>query len=342
MNSNSAVNNTISTSLCWCGSKKIVPFSEHYFKCEDCHCLIVKKRKEDCHFSAGDLSDQLYRKDYWTQPEDENGQQRVDIRNIYQRSRDDLSERCLYWLSNILKYKLPPAKSLEIGCGHGGFVSLMKFAGFDAAGTEMSPWVVEYAKNSFNAQVFLGRIEELGLSKKSFDCLILFDVLEHLTDPKTTLQRCAELLKDDGILVIQTPCFRKPDLSYDELVSRKDVFLEMMREWEHLTLFSEKGLKHLLASVGLTSFAIEPHLFPYDMFVVAGKSSPRINSEDEISDTLQKTSYGRFAQAFLDLYKKCKESEKERDARLAVIQDLTNHWSYKTLNFIRSLKNRIQ
>ena len=33
------------------------------------------------------------------------------------------------------------------------------------------------------------------------------DVLEHLPQPKTTLELCLKILKPDGILIIQTPMF---------------------------------------------------------------------------------------------------------------------------------------
>ena len=57
---------------------------------------------------------------------------------IGDRARLDLTERAQYWLYCVLKHRLPPGGSLEIGSAHGGFVRLMQLAGFDAAGMEMS------------------------------------------------------------------------------------------------------------------------------------------------------------------------------------------------------------
>jgi hypothetical protein len=77
----------------------------------------------------------FYGKNYWfTHQEGDLG-----LPNIITRARIDLPERCLYWLRTLLKYKLPPAKVLELGSAHGGFVALLQWAGFEAMGSEVSP-----------------------------------------------------------------------------------------------------------------------------------------------------------------------------------------------------------
>ena len=47
-----------------------------------------------------------------------------------------------------MKYRLPPANVLEVGCAHGSFVALMRLAGYEASGVEMSPWVVEFGQEA--------------------------------------------------------------------------------------------------------------------------------------------------------------------------------------------------
>ena len=45
----------------------------------------------------------------------------------------------------------------------------------------------------------------------------------------------------------------------------------MLLEDEHIYLFSERSLRHLLASLGCHALTFKPALFPYDMYVVAGR-----------------------------------------------------------------------
>ena len=55
--------------------------------------------------------------------------------------------------------------------------------------------------------------------------IALMDVLEHLPDPAGTMRRCLDLLKPDGVLIIQTPCY-PPDAVYEDMVERNDPFLQ--------------------------------------------------------------------------------------------------------------------
>ncbi|MGQ9532551.1 MAG: class I SAM-dependent methyltransferase, partial [Desulfotomaculales bacterium] len=118
------------------------------------------------------------------------------------RARTDLPERCLYWLRTLLKYKLPPGRVLELGCGHGGFVALLRWAGFEAIGLELSPWVVGFARQTFGIPTLLGPVENQVIEPSSLEAIVLMDVLEHLPNPLSTLRHCLELLKQDGIFVI--------------------------------------------------------------------------------------------------------------------------------------------
>ena len=43
------------------------------------------------------------------------------------------------------------------------------------------------------------------VEKNSFDMICLWDVIEHLTDPKDSLRIIRDLLKPDGVLLINYP-----------------------------------------------------------------------------------------------------------------------------------------
>ncbi len=183
---------------CWCGNSNLNPFSPDYMLCNQCNTLVSQVGLNPEKLQVNNDSVDFYGKEYWF------NHQVSDLAypNILERARNDLPERCMHWLRTMLKYKLPPAKSLELGCSHGGFVALLQQVGYDATGLEMSPWVVEFARNTFSIPMRLGPLEEQDIPPGSLDIINLFDVMEHLPDPKTTIKQCFSLLKPNGILVI--------------------------------------------------------------------------------------------------------------------------------------------
>jgi 2-polyprenyl-3-methyl-5-hydroxy-6-metoxy-1,4-benzoquinol methylase len=301
----------IHISQCWCGSKDLVGFSDHYSRCKDCNTLVCNSRMPEECFRSGDDAERFYGKDYWLKYLKEE----YGMPDINERSRNDLSERCIYWLRDILKYKLPPAKTLELGSAHGGLVFLMKLAGYDSTGTEMSEWICDYAQKTFNISMRCGRIEDLNISPESFDIITLMDVLEHLADPVESLKRIAEVLKDDGLLVIQTPCWREREKTFNEMKTGKSIFLDQFKEKEHLFLFNESSIKRLLADTGFPYTEFEPSIFPYDMFVFAGKQPLNRLTEDRIVAELLKTPERRTVLALIDIYYKLDQKEELLDQK---------------------------
>ncbi|HLX62168.1 MAG TPA: class I SAM-dependent methyltransferase [Planctomycetota bacterium] len=285
---------------CWCGNDTLIPFGPSYLRCERCETLVA------CVSAGSEISvvkndeQDLYGRKYWFEHQEGD----LGFPTIVERSRTDLPERCLFWLRALLKYKLPPARVLEIACAHGGFVALMRQAGFDAAGLELSPSIVEFARKTFDVPVLLGPIESQDIPLASLDVIVMMDVLEHLPDPKSSLGRCRELLKPDGILMIQTPSYREGK-SYEQMTAENDYFLNHMRgkaEKEHLFLYSPKSVRELLKGAGFEHVQFEPAIFAaYDMFLVA--SAAPLNSLDvKAADAaLASTASGRMTQALIDL-----------------------------------------
>ena len=68
----------------------------------------------------------------------------------------------------------------------------MRLAGFDASGAEMSPWLCQFARDTFNVPMLCGPIEDLDVESGSLDMLVMMDVLEHMPDPVGSMKRIAE------------------------------------------------------------------------------------------------------------------------------------------------------
>ena len=313
----------MSIGRCWCTSGDLEAFSDHYYKCRACNTLISTHHKSKEFYRGSDDANSLYGKDYWLKHVKED----FGYPDITERSRNDLAERSVYWLRAILKYKLPPVKTLELGCSPGGLVFLMKLTGYQATGSEMSQWICDYAHKTFDIPMLCGPIEDLNIPPNSLDAVILMDVLEHMPDPVGSLNRIADILKDDGIVVIQTPCWRETEKTYDEMKADNNIFLTHFKEEEHLYLFSEKAIKRLLSKSGFHYIEFEKAIFPYDMFIFAGKKPLLKIGRDLVETALIENPQGRLALALIDFYEKLDKKdnflslcEADREARLEVIQ----------------------
>ncbi len=249
----------------------------------------------------------FYGRTYWT----EYARAR-HLPTLCERARTDVAERCAFWVERLLESVRPPGRALEIGCGHGAFVRLMRELGFDAVGTELSPWVVDFARRTFDVPVLLGRLEALPL-EAGFRCIAAFDVLEHLADPLDTMRRCHDLLAADGTLLLQTPCYRGEGPEWS-----------MFQPDEHIHLFSGPAIDLLLRRAGFEAVTVQPSLFPHDMWVVARLHAPAARPAGD-------TDIPAAFQALLGLRRQVAELgrtlavvEADRGDRLAQVNELTD------------------
>jgi SAM-dependent methyltransferase len=312
---------------CWCGNGALSEFSDGYDACTECGTLVSRHGLRPEETQVRDDESDFYGRTYWlSRQRDELG-----FPDIYERARADLPERCLHWLRTLLGYALPPARVLEIGSGHGGFVALTRAAGFDATGLEVSPWVADFARAAFGVPMLIGPLESQSLAEQSMDVLVVNDVLEHLTDPLSTLRLGADLLATDGFMHVQTPCYPEGQ-SHQQLVETNHPFLAMLQEREHLYLFSRRAVRRFFANVGLPTLRFEPALFPYDMVVLASRHELTPSDPRRRDEILLASPAARTVRAMLDLDdrinrfgRRVDEIEADRAERLAMIERLNRH-----------------
>jgi len=93
---------------------------------------------------------------------------------------------------------------LDVGCGFGGFVDLMRTRGWDAEGVDPSQAVVDAARRN-GRPVRLGTLEAFSADAGPYDAITMFYVLEHLPDPMGALRKSFDLLVPGGTLVMRVP-----------------------------------------------------------------------------------------------------------------------------------------
>jgi SAM-dependent methyltransferase len=286
---------------CWCGHPHLEEYSADYRVCRACGTLVSRAPARADRGAADE--GEFYGKDYWLRRQSEHHR----LPDLAQRARLDLPERCTHWLRHLLLRRSPPGRVLEVGCGHGGYLALLGWAGFEAVGTEMSPWVVDFARRTFGVQALAGRIETVDLPAASFDVIVLNDVLEHLPDPLGTLRHCAGLLAPGGFFVVQTPEYRE-HLTEADLRRTGDLFLKHMdgNNDEHLHLFSRRSAGELFRRVGCPALEFAHPVYAYDQFFTASAAPLAVRDADALAAALATTPAGRLVLALLD---KAYESE---------------------------------
>jgi SAM-dependent methyltransferase len=97
-----------------------------------------------------------------------------------------------------------PSTLLDVGCGHGRFLSQMAARGWKVAGVDFDPDAVKAAR-SRGLDVGVGGIESMLASGAQFDFVTASHVIEHVPDPALFLAQCKQVLKPNGRLILRTP-----------------------------------------------------------------------------------------------------------------------------------------
>jgi 2-polyprenyl-3-methyl-5-hydroxy-6-metoxy-1,4-benzoquinol methylase len=157
-----------------------------------------------------------------------------------------ISRLSYIWFRKIY-YRIPvwkeSGRALDLGCGNGAYLLLLKKMGWDVIGVDMNDNVSREVKEA-KIPVLTGELEELKLEENSFDLITLWHVLEHLHDPLKTLKLVHRLVKDDGILFVEVP-------NNTSALSR--LFKSNWFAWDlprHLCHFSPTSLSKMLNQAG--------------------------------------------------------------------------------------------
>ena len=77
---------------------------------------------------------------------------------------------------------------LDVGANTGVFLSTIRDKVKSAEGIEASKKAAEAGRTIYGLDIQAGLIDEVNLPDNHFDVITMFDIVEHLTDPKSDLQ----------------------------------------------------------------------------------------------------------------------------------------------------------
>jgi len=144
----------------------------------------------------------------------------------------------------LLEEKYPyKGKLLDVGAASGFFIKLANERGWQAQGIELSEYAVNLGKKK-GLEMFCGKIEDLNFPENYFDVITMWDVLEHLSEPRHSLKKIFKWLKPGALVAINTP-------------DTKSLYARIMgKSWhlyippEHIFLYNSANLTRLCDSLG--------------------------------------------------------------------------------------------
>jgi len=140
---------------------------------------------------------------------------------------------------------LTPVRLLDVGCGSGSLLSVLKRKGFDVLGFDASEEAVRIAKAESDVDVITGeRLQEAGLNAGSFDLVTLIHVMEHVPQPHEMLAEVRRLLRRSGRIVLQVPNLESWQF---KLCGARWYGLDVPR---HVINYSSQGMCRLLSDCG--------------------------------------------------------------------------------------------
>lgn len=219
-----------------CGSKSIrlhyiIEKYTHPFKtdiCGDCGFIFMNPR-----FNSKVIRD-LYSEDYY----------RGNAEYSYYDEREAEIYSAYVWNKRIKKIRsfVKSGNFLDIGCAFGG---LLKTASehFTPYGIDLSEYSGKCAKEIFGSSIHIGSLDDHPFNPDFFSVITMIELLEHLDNPAAAITECCRILKQDGLLVIQTA-----NMEGMQARLQKENYAYFMPG--HLSYFSKANLSALLIEAG--------------------------------------------------------------------------------------------
>ncbi len=156
-----------------------------------------------------------------------------------------------------------PGRLLDIGSGDGSFVHHMARHGWDATGIDPSPAALAFARRASNGGRFLrGSLDDFVGAPRSLDLVTMWQVLEHVGEPRPLLRRSRDLLRPGGLFVASVPNIEGWS---SRLTGERWWGLDVPR---HVVHYAPATLGRLVERAGLRVVRVRHRSFQYDPYAL--------------------------------------------------------------------------
>jgi 2-polyprenyl-3-methyl-5-hydroxy-6-metoxy-1,4-benzoquinol methylase len=168
---------------------------------------------------------------------------------------------------------------LDVGAYCGYFVDVAREAGFLAEGVELSAWAVAHARQ-LGLTMHNQTVRERAASGDCYDVVTMWDVVEHLEDPRAELDAAHRLLEPGGSLHLST-------IDAGSRVARM-----MGRHWPwlmdmHLYYFDRSNIARLLEQAGFRVERIRRYTHVVSLDYLLSKGGAAIPAVDPVAEAIR-------------------------------------------------------
>jgi 2-polyprenyl-3-methyl-5-hydroxy-6-metoxy-1,4-benzoquinol methylase len=206
-------------------------------KCDNCGLVqlsIIPKVEED--------------KDFYDKNTQAKWVERIDLVEIEKKLADDTLRRCEY-ISSILSND---SKVADIGTGYGFFVKEVSQRNINVCGYEVGEQRRKIAEEIIGSKVYDNNLLDTDDNLvENYDCITLFQVLEHISDPRTFVLKLYNKLNTGGKLIIEVP-------NYDDwMIQESKDYEAFYYQRAHLSYYNKQSLTELFSRLGIESYNFE-------------------------------------------------------------------------------------
>ena len=165
---------------------------------------------------------------------------------------------------NSLKKREQGGKLLDVGCSTGLFLSTIREgSSWEVWGVEPSEFAANIARDHYHLNVFTGDLFQANYPENFFHVVTLWDVLEHLPDPSSSLTEISRITTPHGYLVLRIP---NADSLDAKLFGASWAGLDLPR---HNYVYSTRTLRKLLEKSGFQIISIKCNIGTYPTFMLS-------------------------------------------------------------------------
>ena len=166
--------------------------------CVGCHCLFIDPLPHEKDLAT------FYPQHYWSNavPGVLKSCERVYRRLILRDHVASITRAA----SAVIAEDERPLRLLDVGCGSGMLLGLLKQRGFEVLGFDSSESAKEIASTQSKVKVVTGEhVSAAGFATGAFDLVTLFHVIEHTPEPRNILAEVRRILQPNGRILVQVP-----------------------------------------------------------------------------------------------------------------------------------------
>lgn len=139
---------------------------------------------------------------------------------------------------------------MDIGCGNGKLLSLLKNDGWKVQGLELSPFYARQIKQRLDIHVTVANFLDFDPEGKQFDLITLRHVLEHIPDSINALTKINRMLAPGGYAVLEFPNIEGAGEKWKRFLMRNGLKKKHYADDYtpgHCNEFCEKAFRYLTA-----------------------------------------------------------------------------------------------